>query len=159
LSEEGIQFVLSAEPVAVQGRSGEGVSLTAGTLAGAQTIEASDILVAIGRIPNTTGIGLDTAGVALDARGYIRVNDLIVMKKGTANGPILLSRTPYDAKDSTARTRSQSITEILPAMDAEFCGRAERREHRAARRGVARKPAAVDDRRVRQLGRRSKTYK
>ena len=75
LSEEGIQFVLSAELVAVQGRSGEGVSLTAGTRAGAQTIEGSDILVAIGRIPNTTGIGLDTAGVALDARGYIRVND------------------------------------------------------------------------------------
>ncbi|HTB88499.1 MAG TPA: FAD-dependent oxidoreductase [Steroidobacteraceae bacterium] len=75
LNEEGIQFVLSAEPIAVQGRSGEGVSLTASTLAGAQTIEASDILVAIGRIPNTTGIGLDTAGVALDARGYIRVND------------------------------------------------------------------------------------
>ena len=75
LSEEGIEFVLSAEPIAVQGRSGEGVSLTAGTLAGAQTIEASDILVAIGRIPNTTGIGLNTAGVALDARGYIRVND------------------------------------------------------------------------------------
>jgi len=75
LSEEGIQFVLSAEPVAVQGRSGEGASLTVGTLAGVQTIEASDILVAIGRIPNTAGIGLDMAGVALDARGYIRVND------------------------------------------------------------------------------------
>src|SRR5580658_3857520 len=75
LSEEGIEFVLSANPVAVRGRSGEGVSLTAGTPAGAQTIEASDILVAIGRVPNTAGIGLDTAGVELDARGYIRVND------------------------------------------------------------------------------------
>ena len=74
LSEEGIQFVLSAEPVAVQGRSGEGVSLTARTQAGTQTIEASDILVAIGRVPNTAGIGLDTVGVALDARGYIHVN-------------------------------------------------------------------------------------
>ena len=75
LSEEGIQFVLSAELVAVQGRSGEGVSLTVDTRAGAQTVDGSDILVAIGRIPNTAGIGLDTAGVALDARGYIRVND------------------------------------------------------------------------------------
>ena len=75
LSEEGIQFVLSAEPVAVQGRSGEGLSLTARMPAGTQTIEASDILVATGRIPNTSGIGLDAAGVALDARGYIRVND------------------------------------------------------------------------------------
>ena len=75
LSEEGIQFVLSAEPAAVQGRSGDGVSLAVGTRAGAQTIEASDILVAIGRIPNTAGIGMEAAGIGLDARGYIRVNE------------------------------------------------------------------------------------
>src|SRR5580704_3221555 len=37
LSEEGVRFVLSAELVAVQGRSGEGVSLAARTPAGAQT--------------------------------------------------------------------------------------------------------------------------
>jgi pyruvate/2-oxoglutarate dehydrogenase complex dihydrolipoamide dehydrogenase (E3) component len=75
LSEEGVQFDLSAKPIAVQGRSGKSVSLTAELPAGAQTIEASDILVATGRIPNTAGIGLEAAGVALDARGYIRVND------------------------------------------------------------------------------------
>jgi pyruvate/2-oxoglutarate dehydrogenase complex dihydrolipoamide dehydrogenase (E3) component len=75
LSENGIRFVFSAEPVAVHGRSGDGISLTARMPAGTQTIEASDILVAIGRAPNTAGIGLDTAGVALDAHGYIRVND------------------------------------------------------------------------------------
>ncbi len=45
---------------------------------------------------------------------------VIVMKKGTQLGPILLSRTPYDAKGAVQRTQSQSITEILPAMDAEF---------------------------------------
>jgi hypothetical protein len=66
---------LSAEPFTVQGRSGEGVSLAVSTPVGAQTIEASDILIAIGRIPNSTGIGVDAAGVTLDARGYIRVND------------------------------------------------------------------------------------
>jgi pyruvate/2-oxoglutarate dehydrogenase complex dihydrolipoamide dehydrogenase (E3) component len=75
LSEEGIQFLLSAEPVAVRGRSGEGISLTARMPTGTQTIEASDILVAIGRIPNTAGIGLEAAGVGLDARGFIRVNE------------------------------------------------------------------------------------
>jgi hypothetical protein len=32
-----------------------------------------------------------------------------VMKKGTTNGPMLLSRTPYDAKGSMARTPSQSM--------------------------------------------------
>jgi pyruvate/2-oxoglutarate dehydrogenase complex dihydrolipoamide dehydrogenase (E3) component len=74
LSEEGIRFVLSAEPVAVQGKSGEAVSLTVRTPGGKQTIEASDILVAVGRIPNTAGIGLEAAGVRLDTRGFIRVN-------------------------------------------------------------------------------------
>src|SRR5262249_24982593 len=38
-------------------------------------IEGSDILVATGRTPNTAGIGLEEAGIELDERGYIRVND------------------------------------------------------------------------------------
>jgi pyruvate/2-oxoglutarate dehydrogenase complex dihydrolipoamide dehydrogenase (E3) component len=38
-------------------------------------IEASDLLVATGRTPNTRGIGLDKAGVELDDRGYIKVNE------------------------------------------------------------------------------------
>jgi len=70
LSEEGIQFVLSAEPFTVQGRSGEGVSLAVSTPVGAQTIEASDILIAIGRIPNTTGIGVDAGRHIGRARLY-----------------------------------------------------------------------------------------
>jgi pyruvate/2-oxoglutarate dehydrogenase complex dihydrolipoamide dehydrogenase (E3) component len=45
------------------------------TSSGEQTIEGSDILVAAGRVPNTTGIGLEEAGVELDSRGYIRVNE------------------------------------------------------------------------------------
>ncbi len=53
-------------------------------------------------------------------RDGVKLYTVIVMKKGTGNAPILLSRTPYDAKDSTARTASQSITEILPVVDAEF---------------------------------------
>ncbi|MGD5588109.1 FAD-dependent oxidoreductase, partial [Xanthomonas citri pv. citri] len=32
-------------------------------------------MLATGRVPNTEGLGLDAAGVATDARGYIRVND------------------------------------------------------------------------------------
>jgi len=48
---------------------------TVRTTSGEQKIEGSDILVAAGRIPNTTGIGLDKAGVELDDRGYIRVNE------------------------------------------------------------------------------------
>jgi pyruvate/2-oxoglutarate dehydrogenase complex dihydrolipoamide dehydrogenase (E3) component len=75
LSEEGIQFVLSAEPVAVRGRSGDRIHVTVNTHKGAQAIEASDVLVAVGRTPNTADIGLDTAGVAMDPHGYISVNE------------------------------------------------------------------------------------
>jgi pyruvate/2-oxoglutarate dehydrogenase complex dihydrolipoamide dehydrogenase (E3) component len=75
LTEEGIQFLLAAETLHVKGRSGEDVSVTVRTSSGEQTIEGSDILVAAGRVPNTAGIGLEEAGVVLDDRGYIRVNE------------------------------------------------------------------------------------
>jgi len=73
--DEGIDVVLSAEVLKVEGRSGESVRLRVRTPHGERLIEGSDILVALGRTPNTAGIGLETLGVQLDERGYIRVND------------------------------------------------------------------------------------
>jgi pyruvate/2-oxoglutarate dehydrogenase complex dihydrolipoamide dehydrogenase (E3) component len=75
LSDEGIQVFVAAELFGVRGRSGEGISLSVRTSSGEQNIEGSDILVAAGRVPNTAGIGLGEAGVELDGRGYIRVNE------------------------------------------------------------------------------------
>ena len=74
LSGEGIQVLVEAELLRVSGRSGDKVTLTVRTSSGEQHIDASDILVAVGRIPNTAGIGLEEVGVELDRRGYIRVN-------------------------------------------------------------------------------------
>jgi pyruvate/2-oxoglutarate dehydrogenase complex dihydrolipoamide dehydrogenase (E3) component len=75
LSDEGTQVLVEAQLLQVRGRSGEKVSLIVRTASGEQTIDGSDILVAVGRIPNTAGIGLEDAGVELDGRGYIRVNE------------------------------------------------------------------------------------
>jgi pyruvate/2-oxoglutarate dehydrogenase complex dihydrolipoamide dehydrogenase (E3) component len=75
LGDEGIQILVAAETLNVNGRSGEEVSLTVRTPSGEQKIDGSDILAAAGRVPNTAGIGLDQAGVELDSRGYIRVNE------------------------------------------------------------------------------------
>ena len=75
LSDEGIQVLVEAQLLQVRGRSGEKVRLIVRTASGEQTIDGSDILVAVGRIPNTAGIGLEDAGVELDGRGYIRVNE------------------------------------------------------------------------------------
>ena len=62
-------------PVRVHGLSGDAVAVTARMADGERTVEASDLLVAVGRIPNTADIGLDKAGVELDLRGFIRVNE------------------------------------------------------------------------------------
>ena len=75
LDAEGIRFLPSAETLGVRGRSGEAVAVSLRTGTGEQTIEGSDLLVAAGRVPNTDGIGLAQAGVELDERGYIRVNE------------------------------------------------------------------------------------
>ena len=75
LSCEGLEFLLNAQVTEVRGRSGEGLSLTLRTGCGERSIEGSDILVAAGRVPNTAGIGLEEAGVALDERGYVRTNE------------------------------------------------------------------------------------
>jgi pyruvate/2-oxoglutarate dehydrogenase complex dihydrolipoamide dehydrogenase (E3) component len=74
LSDEGIQVLVEAELLQVRGRSGDKVTLIVRTPSGEQHINGSDILVAVGRVPNTAGIGLEEAGVELAERGYIRVN-------------------------------------------------------------------------------------
>jgi pyruvate/2-oxoglutarate dehydrogenase complex dihydrolipoamide dehydrogenase (E3) component len=75
LSGESIRILLAAQPINVTGRSGEQVTVTVRTAAGDQKIAGSDLLVAVGRIPNTAGIGLNNAGIELDSRGFIRVNE------------------------------------------------------------------------------------
>ena len=75
LSDEGIAILLGTEVLQVEGRTGDGVRLRVRAAGGEQMIAGSDVLVAAGRTPNTAGIGLELAGVELDARGYVRVND------------------------------------------------------------------------------------
>ncbi len=75
LRDEGIEVRLGTAAVRVEGRTGESVRLTVRGPGGSQTIDGSDLLVATGRTPNTSGVGLEIAGVALDGRGYITVND------------------------------------------------------------------------------------
>ena len=70
-----------------------------------QVLSGADFIKRVEMIPMRDGTKLYT---------------VLVMKKGTTDGPILLSRTPYDAKGSMQRMGSQRGVDILPAMDAEF---------------------------------------
>jgi len=58
--------------------------------------------------------------VMIPMRDGAKMFAVIVMRKGTRDAPILLTRTPYNAGKTTSRNQSQSITEILPVSDAEF---------------------------------------
>ncbi len=70
--DEGINVLLETEVEEVQGRSGQRIRIRA---SGKGTVEGTDLLVAAGRTPNTHRIGADVAGVALDSRGYVKVNE------------------------------------------------------------------------------------
>ncbi len=72
---DGVDIRLNVQVAQVEGSSGDSVRVTLTTSAGTSLLEGSDILVATGRIPNTQNIGLDKTGVALDARGYVQVNE------------------------------------------------------------------------------------
>jgi pyruvate/2-oxoglutarate dehydrogenase complex dihydrolipoamide dehydrogenase (E3) component len=75
LADEGVAIHVGTQLLKVEGQSGNAVSVTLQTSSGEKTINGSHILVAAGRIPNTAGIGLDTIGVELDDRGFVRVNE------------------------------------------------------------------------------------
>ena len=75
MRDEGVDVLLQSELVNMNGRSGDRVEVQVRDGASKRTLEGSDFLVAAGRTPNTDRIDLGKAGVDVDARGYIRVNE------------------------------------------------------------------------------------
>ena len=73
--DEGINVLLDTEVREVSGRSGKEIRVHSAGVNGDRVIEGTHLLVAAGRTPNTRDIGADVAGVELDPRGYIRVNE------------------------------------------------------------------------------------
>ena len=69
---DGIDVILGTEAVEVTGHSGTSVAVR---LADGRSFTGSHLLVAAGREPMTAGIGLDVAGVKLDGRGFVRVDE------------------------------------------------------------------------------------
>jgi pyruvate/2-oxoglutarate dehydrogenase complex dihydrolipoamide dehydrogenase (E3) component len=83
-------------------KQGEEIVATAETSGAATEIRASHLLFAIGRRPNTEDLGLDSAGVAKDARGYITVDDQLrtsvpgIWAMGDCNGRGAFTHTSYN---------------------------------------------------------------
>jgi pyruvate/2-oxoglutarate dehydrogenase complex dihydrolipoamide dehydrogenase (E3) component len=72
---EGIALHRQTRVRSVDGESGRAVRLVVEGPDGERTIEGTDLLVAVGRTPNTGGIGLEQAGVRLTETGYVAVDE------------------------------------------------------------------------------------
>jgi hypothetical protein len=100
-----------------------GLLLLLATSALAQTPAATPTMqpdMASGFVATTPAADHVRREVMIPMRDGVKLYTVVVMKKGTKDGPILLTRTPYNAARTTARNPSQHITEILPISDAEF---------------------------------------
>jgi pyruvate/2-oxoglutarate dehydrogenase complex dihydrolipoamide dehydrogenase (E3) component len=74
LEAEGVRFELGAECISLA-REGERIAVGAACGDGKDRVLGSHVLLAVGRQPNTDGLGLEAAGIRTDARGYIVVDD------------------------------------------------------------------------------------
>jgi pyruvate/2-oxoglutarate dehydrogenase complex dihydrolipoamide dehydrogenase (E3) component len=148
-AEEGIDVVLEAALEAIDGRSGEQVVVRLRARGAQREIEGSDFLVAAGRTPNTRGIGLESAGIALDLRGYVKVNERLetraagVWAMGECAGSPQFTHVAYDdfrvVRDNLAgrsRTTRDRLIPYCVYIDPEL-GRVGLDEAEAKRRGIA----------------------
>jgi pyruvate/2-oxoglutarate dehydrogenase complex dihydrolipoamide dehydrogenase (E3) component len=101
LEREGIQLRLNATCIGLM-RDGEEVGVRVDCKDGAPEVKGSHLLLAMGRTQNTGDLGLEKAGVACDARGYIPVDNQLRTKVpgiwaiGDCNGRGGFTHTSYN---------------------------------------------------------------
>jgi pyruvate/2-oxoglutarate dehydrogenase complex dihydrolipoamide dehydrogenase (E3) component len=101
LENGGINIRLSAECIAMENR-GKKVAISVDCSSGDKTVVGSHVLLAVGRVPNTEDLGLENAGVAVDQRGYIQVDDQLrtnvlgIYALGDCNGRGAFTHTSYN---------------------------------------------------------------
>jgi len=101
LEREGIAVRTGAECIRFF-KSGDNVGVGVDCTAGAPEIIGSHLLLATGRRPNTDDLGLDKAGVAVDKRGYITVDERLetnvpgIFAMGDCNGRGAFTHTSYN---------------------------------------------------------------
>lgn len=124
LEGEGIAIRTGAECIAFA-RHDAGVAVSLDCAAGAPQIVGSDVLVAVGRRPNTDDLGLDKAGVATDERGYITVDDRLatsvpgIWALGDCNGRGAFTHTAYNDFEIVAANlldgQDRKLSQRVPA--------------------------------------------
>jgi pyruvate/2-oxoglutarate dehydrogenase complex dihydrolipoamide dehydrogenase (E3) component len=75
LREDGIEVLLGARARGVERLDDGAVRVELDADGDRRQVVADDLLAATGRRPNTAGVGLEAAGVELDERGFVRVDE------------------------------------------------------------------------------------
>jgi pyruvate/2-oxoglutarate dehydrogenase complex dihydrolipoamide dehydrogenase (E3) component len=101
LQNESIHIRLDAECIALE-KQGDKVAVDLNCSTGDKKVIGSHLLLAVGRVPNTDDLGLDKAGVAVDQRGYVQVDDQLctnvpgIYALGDCNGRGAFTHTSYN---------------------------------------------------------------
>ena len=130
---EAVQQILTDEGIAVRTRAScigfrphpDGVAVDVDCTSGEPAVVGSHVLLAVGRRPNTDDLGLDKAGVAADARGYIVVDDGLattvpgIWALGDCNGRGAFTHTAYNDYEIVATNLldggNRRVSDRIPA--------------------------------------------
>jgi dihydrolipoamide dehydrogenase len=100
-ARRGIRVMTSSEVKAVEGTA-RGARLAVETKGETTEIDAEKILLSVGRKPLTRDIGLETAGVSFDERGYVNVNEFMQTSAPSIYAIGDIVRTPWLAHVASA---------------------------------------------------------
>jgi pyruvate/2-oxoglutarate dehydrogenase complex dihydrolipoamide dehydrogenase (E3) component len=147
--DEGITVHLRTKIHSVEGVSGSGVHIVTDGPEGESIVEGTDLLVGVGRTPNTSGIGLEQAGVQLTETGYISVDERLattaanVWAMGECAGSPQFTHVAFDdfrvVHDNLTGGSSTTTDRLVPYCmytDPELA-RVGSNESEARRRGIA----------------------
>src|SRR5881409_3510835 len=162
LEGEGIKIRLGAECIAFEKR-GDKLAVKVECSSGDKTAIGSHTLLAVGRVPNTNDLGLENAGVEVDKRGYIQVDDQLrtnvpgIYALGDCNGRGAFTHTAYNdyeivtanLLDGDERRVSDRITAYALYIDPPL-GRAGMTEAEVRKSG---RKALIGKRSMTQVGR------
>ncbi|HEY2338828.1 MAG TPA: FAD-containing oxidoreductase [Burkholderiales bacterium] len=123
LEAEGIEFHLKAECLDAH-RHGKSVAIGLQCKGPHKHAQGSHLLLAVGRVPNTDDLGLDKAGVQVDKRGYIEVDEGLrtsnprVWALGDCNGKGAFTHTAYNdyeiVADNLLSNAGRKYTDRVP---------------------------------------------
>jgi pyruvate/2-oxoglutarate dehydrogenase complex dihydrolipoamide dehydrogenase (E3) component len=124
LEGEGINVRVNAKCIGFR-KAGEEIIAAVDCTSGSPEIHGTHTLLAVGRRPNTDDLGLDRAGIAVDERGYIAVDDELrtsvtgMWALGDCNGRGAFTHTSYNDFEIVAANlldgESRRVTDRISA--------------------------------------------